>query len=75
MIDVLLGLQWGDEGKGKIVDYFAKDYDVVIVAVNHNEYKNLDDLYFLSITKPHALIADLKGCYRNKIQQRKYWSL
>jgi len=29
MIDVLLGLQWGDEGKGKIVDYFAKDYDVV----------------------------------------------
>ncbi|MEP7258599.1 MAG: adenylosuccinate synthase [Flavitalea sp.] len=29
MVDVLLGLQWGDEGKGKIVDYFAPDYDVV----------------------------------------------
>lgn len=29
MIDVILGLQWGDEGKGKIVDYFAKDYDLV----------------------------------------------
>jgi adenylosuccinate synthase len=29
MVDVLLGLQWGDEGKGKIVDYFAKDYDLV----------------------------------------------
>jgi adenylosuccinate synthase len=29
MIDVILGLQWGDEGKGKIVDYFAKDYDVI----------------------------------------------
>jgi adenylosuccinate synthase len=29
MIDVILGLQWGDEGKGKIVDYFARDYDVV----------------------------------------------
>lgn len=28
-VDVLLGLQWGDEGKGKIVDYFAKDYDVI----------------------------------------------
>ncbi|TXH53233.1 MAG: hypothetical protein E6Q89_09780, partial [Bacteroidia bacterium] len=28
MVDVILGLQWGDEGKGKIVDYFAKDYDV-----------------------------------------------
>jgi len=29
MIDVLLGLQWGDEGKGKIVDYLAPNYDVV----------------------------------------------
>ena len=29
MIDVILGLQWGDEGKGKIVDYFAPQYDVV----------------------------------------------
>ena len=29
MIDVLLGLQWGDEGKGKIVDYLAKDYDII----------------------------------------------
>ncbi|HEX8333186.1 MAG TPA: adenylosuccinate synthase [Segetibacter sp.] len=29
MVDVLLGLQWGDEGKGKIVDYFAPQYDVV----------------------------------------------
>src|SRR5215467_11240386 len=29
MVDVLLGLQWGDEGKGKIVDYFARDYDVI----------------------------------------------
>ncbi|NBC07282.1 MAG: adenylosuccinate synthase [Bacteroidetes bacterium] len=28
-IDVLLGLQWGDEGKGKIVDYLATQYDVV----------------------------------------------
>lgn len=29
MVDVILGLQWGDEGKGKIVDYFASNYDVV----------------------------------------------
>lgn len=29
MVDVILGLQWGDEGKGKIVDYFAPRYDVV----------------------------------------------
>ncbi|MFY0252414.1 adenylosuccinate synthase [Chitinophaga sp. 30R24] len=29
MVDVLLGLQWGDEGKGKIVDYFAGRYDII----------------------------------------------
>ena len=28
-IDVLLGLQWGDEGKGKIVDVLTPDYDVI----------------------------------------------
>ncbi|AHM62457.1 adenylosuccinate synthetase [Flammeovirgaceae bacterium 311] len=28
-IDVLLGLQWGDEGKGKVVDFLAPEYDVV----------------------------------------------
>ncbi|HQY17831.1 MAG TPA: adenylosuccinate synthetase, partial [Ferruginibacter sp.] len=29
MVDVILGMQWGDEGKGKIVDFFAKDYQLV----------------------------------------------
>ncbi|MCF8332171.1 MAG: adenylosuccinate synthase [Bacteroidales bacterium] len=28
-VDVLLGLQWGDEGKGKIVDVFTPNYDVI----------------------------------------------
>ena len=28
-VDVLLGLQWGDEGKGKVVDYLAPKYQVV----------------------------------------------
>ena len=29
MVDVILGLQWGDEGKGKIVDFFASGYQVI----------------------------------------------
>ncbi len=29
MVDVILGLQWGDEGKGKVVDYFANQYDII----------------------------------------------
>ena len=28
-LDVLLGLQWGDEGKGKVVDYLSNKYDLV----------------------------------------------
>ena len=28
-VDLLLGLQWGDEGKGKIVDVLTADYDII----------------------------------------------
>ena len=28
-VDVLLGLQWGDEGKGKIVDVLTSNYDII----------------------------------------------
>lgn len=53
----------------------SNDYDAVIVTVPHKEYKALDDNYFASISKEHAMVADLKGIYRNKISTRKYWSL
>jgi UDP-N-acetyl-D-galactosamine dehydrogenase len=53
----------------------GKDYDAVILAVAHDAYKNLTEDYLLSITKPKALFADLKGIYRNKISQLTYWSL
>ncbi len=29
MVNLLLGLQWGDEGKGKIVDVLTKNYDII----------------------------------------------
>jgi UDP-N-acetyl-D-galactosamine dehydrogenase len=51
------------------------DYDAVIITVPHSQYKHLDDAYFTSITREGALIADLKGSYKNKIINRKYWSL
>ena len=28
-VDVLLGLQWGDEGKGKVVDVLTPNYELV----------------------------------------------
>ena len=53
----------------------ANDYDAVIITVPHSPYKDLDDAWFTSITREGALIADLKGTYKNKITNRKYWSL
>jgi UDP-N-acetyl-D-glucosamine/UDP-N-acetyl-D-galactosamine dehydrogenase len=53
----------------------ASDYDAVVITVPHSQYKDLDDAYFSSITREGALVADLKGIYKNKITNRKYWSL
>ncbi|HKB44660.1 MAG TPA: nucleotide sugar dehydrogenase [Chitinophagaceae bacterium] len=58
-----------------LADKIANDYDAVIIAVPHKDYLRLDEDYFAGITKPHALIADLKGIYRNRITNRNYWSL
>jgi len=52
----------------------GKDYDAVIITVCHEPYADFDDAYFSSITKPHAIIADLKGAFRTKVKSRPYWS-
>jgi UDP-N-acetyl-D-galactosamine dehydrogenase len=57
-----------------LVDQPGNDYDAVIVSVCHEDYLSHDNNYFASITKPGALIADLKGMFRNKITDRTYWS-
>jgi UDP-N-acetyl-D-galactosamine dehydrogenase len=58
-----------------LADQIGNEYDAVIVPVPHQAYRALDDAYFASITRPDALIVDLKGIYRNQILSRKYWSL
>jgi len=50
-------------------------YDAIIVAVKHNEYLNLDEKYFIGITKEPAVLFDLKGIYLDKIDQLRYWTL
>src|SRR6218665_260864 len=52
----------------KLVE-IGKDYDAIIVAVNHKEYKSLTEDYFKSILKDgKGVFVDIKGIYRNKIQ-------
>ena len=58
-----------------LTETVGKDYDAIIIAVPHAGYKDFDDAYFASITKPDALIFDLKGTYRNIIHNRTYKSL
>jgi UDP-N-acetyl-D-galactosamine dehydrogenase len=54
----------------------SSNYDAVVVAVNHKEYKNLDENYFKSILKDSkGVFVDVKGLYRGKIKDLVYWSL
>ncbi|MEN8201225.1 MAG: nucleotide sugar dehydrogenase [Bacteroidota bacterium] len=50
-------------------------YHSIIVAVNHQQYIQMDEAYFESITHPGAVFADLKGIFRGKINKLQYWSL
>ena len=58
----------------ELIDNVANDYDAVIVAVNHDKYMLLDENYFKSITNDKAILVDIKGIFRNKIQDLEYWS-
>ena len=56
-------------------DNLRNDYDAIILAVAHNEYQHLKEDFFVNMTHPKALFADLKGLYRGKIKNLRYWSL
>ncbi len=58
-----------------LAEEIGREYDAVIITVPHQHYLELDEAYFTAITRPHAIIADIKGIYRTKINNRKYWSL
>ena len=63
-LDVLLGLQWGDEGKGKIVDFIGKKYDVIArfqggPNAGHTIYIN---------QKKHVLHTIPSGIFNKKVK-------
>ncbi|MDN5203129.1 nucleotide sugar dehydrogenase [Fulvivirgaceae bacterium BMA10] len=58
-----------------LVENIDKDYDAVILAVNHNEYMQLDEAYFQDITRPDSLFFDVKGVFKNIIKNIHYKSL
>ncbi|MES2836595.1 MAG: nucleotide sugar dehydrogenase [Bacteroidota bacterium] len=58
-----------------LVPKIGKNYAAVIVAVNHKEYKDLNEDYFKSIIEKDGVLVDIKGMYRSKIKELEYWSL
>ena len=59
----------------QLVDKPEPGYDAVVVAVAHNPYRGLSEEYFCSMTKEKAVLADIKGLYKDKISKLSYWSL
>jgi UDP-N-acetyl-D-glucosamine/UDP-N-acetyl-D-galactosamine dehydrogenase len=53
----------------------GKGYDGVIVAVNHKEYKTLDEKFYKGILSNKGILVDIKGMYKGKIKGLTYWSL
>lgn len=58
-----------------LVEKRRNDYSAIVVAVNHTEYSNLSEDYFLSLSTEKGILIDVKGIYRNKIKKLAYWSL
>ncbi len=64
------------EYKLTLVDKISKDYDAVIVAVAHEEYKNLEIDYFKNIMNDSPILFDLKGIYDPiKFEEIDTWRL
>jgi UDP-N-acetyl-D-glucosamine/UDP-N-acetyl-D-galactosamine dehydrogenase len=62
-------------GYDLVHDLEKNKYDGIIVAVNHKEYTEKEESYFLNLTNEKAIFVDLKGTFRNKIKNISYWSL
>jgi UDP-N-acetyl-D-galactosamine dehydrogenase len=53
-----------------------KEYDAVIVAVNHKEYREMTEDNFKNFLKDgKGVFVDVKGIFKGKIKDLEYWSL
>jgi UDP-N-acetyl-D-galactosamine dehydrogenase len=72
---------WADKAEVKeeygveMVSEPTGQYDAIIVAVNHQQYKGLKEDYFKSLMGDTGILVDVKGIYRGQIKDLKYLSL
>lgn len=50
-------------------------YDAVIVTIDHDEYKALDEAHFKGLMDEKGILVDIKGLYKEQIQDLDYMSL
>ena len=67
--------EFAHEYKLNLQDKAESGYDAIILAVNHKEYVDMDEQYFLSISSPDAIFVDIKGTHRGRIQTMGYWCI
>lgn len=58
-----------------LIDKVSDDYDAVIVAVAHDDYKELNGSYFKSISKADPILIDMKGIYNHIGEEITTWKL
>jgi UDP-N-acetyl-D-galactosamine dehydrogenase len=58
-----------------LVENITETYNSIIVAVNHQEYTILDENYFTSLLSQNGILVDLKGVFKNKVNNLNYWTL
>ena len=69
-VNLVIGTQWGDEGKGKVVDYYSKDADYVVRFQGGNNaghtIKVGEEIYKLHLT-PSGVIQGKIGVIGNGV--------
>jgi len=72
-VKLVIGTQWGDEGKGKIVDYFSKDVDYVVRfqggSVTGNTPVFIKNGKFINVTKIKDFVDPFYEDYEEGIKQ------
>jgi UDP-N-acetyl-D-galactosamine dehydrogenase len=65
------------EYKLTLTEQISAGYDAVVVAVAHQEYRQLGATYFQQISHPDAVIMDLKGLFNRAdfAEPLTYWRL
>ncbi|MEX0967954.1 MAG: nucleotide sugar dehydrogenase [Bacteroidia bacterium] len=59
----------------KLIEQPKGKYDLIILAVAHDEYKGKGTDYFASLSSDGPVLMDIKGIFRDQLPDLTYWSL